>query len=46
MNYQHFYSERHLTVLICLQETYQLGVFERHYMYACAKLTKQNKQMY
>ena len=22
------------------------GVFERHYMYACAKCTKQNKQMY
>ena len=24
MNYQHFYSERHVTVLTCLQETCQV----------------------
>ena len=43
MNYQHFYSERHVTVLICLQETCQ-ALFERHYMYARATFTKNNKQ--
>ena len=38
-----FYSERHVTVLICLPETCQ-ALFERHYMYARAKFTKNNKQ--
>ena len=37
------YSERHVTVLICLQETCQ-ALFESHYMYARAKFTKNNKQ--